>query len=105
MSSAVWKVFDLEQLKRSVAGTEPRIVEFLRGTQMSCAIYRLPVGARDMQAPHLEDEIYVVLEGKARLRIDGQERDVGDHPNVLWCDLQPAQESTVHRVVGGMQTK
>ena len=44
---------------------------------MSCAIYRLPVGARDMQAPHLEDEIYVVLEGKARLRIDGQERDVG----------------------------
>lgn len=77
MSSAIWKVFDLEQLKRQVAGAEPRIFEFLRGTQMSCAIYRLPVGARDMQAPHLEDEIYVVLEGKARLRIDGQEREVG----------------------------
>ncbi len=44
---------------------------------MSCAVYRLPVGARDMQAPHLEDEIYVVLEGKARLPRDGQEQDVG----------------------------
>ncbi len=77
MSSAVWKVFDLEQLKRRVAGAEPRIFEFLRGEQMSCAIYRLPAGARDMQAPHLEDEIYVVLEGSARLRVDGQEQEVG----------------------------
>lgn len=77
MSCATWKVFDLEQLKRSVAGPAPRIVEFLRCRQMACAVYRLPAGARDMQAPHLEDEIYVVLEGKARLRVEGQERDVG----------------------------
>lgn len=77
MSSAAWKVYDLEQLKHLVSGPKPRIVEFLRGTRMSCAIYRLPAGARDMQAPHLEDEIYVVLEGKARLRVEGQEQNVG----------------------------
>ncbi|MBL8453545.1 MAG: cupin domain-containing protein [Zoogloea sp.] len=44
---------------------------------MSCALYRLPAGARDMQAPHLEDELYMVLEGRARLRVDGQEQEVG----------------------------
>ena len=30
-----------------------------------------------MQAPHLEDEIYVVIEGRARLRIDGKDHEVG----------------------------
>ena len=77
MSSSAWKAFDLNELKKKVAGTEPRIVEFLRGESLSCAIYRLPAGSKDMQAPHLEDEIYVVLDGRARLRIAEQERDVG----------------------------
>jgi mannose-6-phosphate isomerase-like protein (cupin superfamily) len=30
-----------------------------------------------MQAPHEEDEVYMVLEGKARLKVDGQEQQVG----------------------------
>jgi mannose-6-phosphate isomerase-like protein (cupin superfamily) len=77
MSSSAWKTFDLNELKKKVAGSEPRIVEFLRGENLSCAIYRLPAGSKDMQAPHLEDEIYVVLDGRARLRVDEQERDVG----------------------------
>lgn len=76
-STSVWKVFDLASLKRHVEGGEPRIHEFLRSTGMSCAIYRLPAGARDMQAPHLEDEIYVVLEGKARLHLNDQVEEVG----------------------------
>ena len=57
-------------------GTEPSFFEFLRSQQLSCAMYRLPVGAKDMQAPHLEDEVYVVIEGRARLHIDGAEQDV-----------------------------
>jgi mannose-6-phosphate isomerase-like protein (cupin superfamily) len=73
----MWKVFNLNELKSKVAGSEPRIFEFIRSPQMSCAIYRLPAGARDMQAPHLEDELYLVLEGSARLRIDEQEQSVG----------------------------
>jgi mannose-6-phosphate isomerase-like protein (cupin superfamily) len=73
----VWKVFNLNELKGKVAGNQPAIFEFLRSSQMSCALYRLPVGARDMQAPHLEDELYMVLEGRARLRVDGQEQEVG----------------------------
>lgn len=73
----MWKVFNLNELKDKVSGKDPAIFEFIRSPQMSCAIYRLPAGARDMQAPHLEDEIYLVLEGTARLRIAGQEQDVG----------------------------
>jgi mannose-6-phosphate isomerase-like protein (cupin superfamily) len=44
---------------------------------LSSGVYRLPAGAKDMQAPHLEDEIYFVIEGKARLRVGEQEQEVG----------------------------
>jgi len=76
MSSSAWKTFDLNNLKEKVRGKEPRFFEFLRSRQMSCAMYRLPVGATDMQAPHLEDEVYLVIEGRARLKIDDVEQDV-----------------------------
>lgn len=76
-SSIVWKIFNLNELKSKVAGNQPSIFEFLRSSQMSCALYRLPVGAKDMQAPHLEDELYLVLEGRAVLSIDGQQQEVG----------------------------
>jgi mannose-6-phosphate isomerase-like protein (cupin superfamily) len=76
MSGSAWQVFDLADLRKKVEGTEPRLSEFLRRASLSSAIYRLPAGARDMQAPHLEDEIYVVLDGRARLRIGAQEHDV-----------------------------
>lgn len=72
-----WKVFNLTDLKARVAGSEPRFQEFLRSRQLSCAMYRLPAGSRDMQAPHLEDEVYLVLEGRARLKVNGQEQAVG----------------------------
>lgn len=29
-----------------------------------------------MQAPHLEDEVYMVIDGRAKLRVGGQEREV-----------------------------
>ena len=77
MSDSAWQVFQLEDLKTKVAGDEPRFFEFLRVPAISGAVYRLPVGARDMQAPHLEDEIYIVTEGRARLRVGDQEHDVG----------------------------
>ena len=77
MSSRVWQVFKLSELKGKVAGSDPCFFEFLRSSKMSCAIYRLPAGAKDMQAPHLEDELYMVLEGHAQLRIGDQEQDVG----------------------------
>ena len=76
MTVHAWQVFDLADLKKKVEGVDPRFWEFLRGPQLSCAMYRLPAGARDMQAPHLEDELYVVLDGRARLRLGEQDYEV-----------------------------
>ncbi|HET8711828.1 MAG TPA: cupin domain-containing protein [Spongiibacteraceae bacterium] len=83
MSENTWKLFDLYKLKEKVKGKEPSFFEFLRSEQLSCAMYRLPVGAKDMQAPHLEDEVYVVMEGRARMLVDGVEQEVGPG-NVLF---------------------
>ena len=76
MTDNAWQVFNLAELTERVIGNEPRFHEFLRVPTLSCAIYRLPAGAKDMQAPHLEDEVYVVLEGHARLEIDGKEHEI-----------------------------
>lgn len=76
MTDNAWQVFNLADLAEKVAGHEPRFHEFLRVPSMSCAVYRLPAGAKDMQAPHLEDEVYVVLDGRACLRIDGKDHEV-----------------------------
>jgi mannose-6-phosphate isomerase-like protein (cupin superfamily) len=81
MSPNIWQVFELEELKKRVRGPEPRFFEFLRGDRLSGAVYRLPAGAHDLQGPHLEDEIYLVLEGRARLRVGTEERDV--HPGLV----------------------
>jgi mannose-6-phosphate isomerase-like protein (cupin superfamily) len=77
MGDEAWQIFRMEDLARRVAGSEARFFEFLRVPTLSCAVYRLPAGARDMQAPHLEDEVYLVMDGRARLRIGEQEHEVG----------------------------
>lgn len=83
MPQNAWKIFDLNKLKEKNQGKEPSFYEFLRSQQLSCAMYRLPAGAKDMQAPHLEDEVYIVLEGRARMLVDGVEQEVGPG-NVLF---------------------
>ncbi len=76
MSDQAWEVFTTDELAKRVAGSEARLHEFIRTPALQCMVYRLPKGSRDMQAPHLEDEVYFVLEGKARLRLGGQEHRV-----------------------------
>jgi len=76
MTENVWRIFTLDELTRGIEGSEARFVEFLRTSALSCAVYRLPAGAQDMQAPHLEDELYFVGGGCAKLRVAGQEREV-----------------------------
>jgi len=77
MAESSWQVFQMDDLHKKVDGKEPRFHEFLRVPGLSGAVYRLPAGSRDMQAPHLEDEVYVVTGGRARLRVGEQEHAVG----------------------------
>lgn len=45
----------------------PEYREMLRTPDMSVGRYVLPVGATDPQQPHTEDEVYIVLRGRAVL--------------------------------------
>jgi mannose-6-phosphate isomerase-like protein (cupin superfamily) len=51
-------------------------VERLRVPDLSVGTYSLPAGGTDDQAPHHEDEIYVVISGRARLAADTGTADV-----------------------------
>ena len=73
-----WEVFNIAELMKHVdIGEDASYYEFIRRSSLSCAVYRLPVGCKDMQSPHLEDEVYVVLEGSARLRVGDDTQVVG----------------------------
>ena len=51
-------------------------LEFLRRQSMSAGLYVLDAGAEDTQQPHGEDEVYYVIEGRAVLEVDGDQRPV-----------------------------
>lgn len=51
--------------------------EHLRTDEMSVGTYCIPVGGKDDQQQHGEDEMYVVVRGRARLQTDTGEVEVG----------------------------
>ena len=73
--------FDVPSLEATRSELQARTgelyLEFLRRDSMSCGLYVLEPGADDPQEPHQEDEVYVVLAGRARLRLADQDRPVG----------------------------
>ena len=50
-------------------------LEFLRADSLSMGLYVLAAGARDLQSPHSEDEVYYIISGRGMLRIAQN-----DHP-------------------------
>ena len=75
------ETFDVPSLEEARAEVQHRTgelyLEFLRRDSMSCGLYVLEPGADDPQEPHQEDEVYVVLEGRARLMVAGRDHPVG----------------------------
>lgn len=71
-----WRAFDLEaEIAKQVSSGRP-YREFLRVPALSCGIYKLPAGAKDLQGPHDEDEVYLVIDGRGRVRVGGREHEV-----------------------------
>jgi mannose-6-phosphate isomerase-like protein (cupin superfamily) len=68
--------FEVDALRQKYAGAESPYNEFLRRRGMSVGVYVLPVGAEDRQTPHMADEVYVVLQGRGRLRVVDEEVEV-----------------------------
>ena len=65
--------------------------QYLTVPALSAGIYALPAGGDDPQSPHDEDEVYIVLTGKARIAIDGV-----DHP-VARGDTIYVAKNVAHR--------
>ena len=76
MSDSNWLVFQLDELLHKVEPGEVRFHEFLRTPSLSCSVYHVPAGSKEMQSAHVEDELYYVLEGRGRLRVEGDEHVV-----------------------------
>ena len=74
MAEDGWVVEDLSEVRKGLVGKDVEYLEFLNVPALSCGLYSLAAGSKDMQAPHDEDEVYFVLEGKARMRLGDEER-------------------------------
>jgi mannose-6-phosphate isomerase-like protein (cupin superfamily) len=77
MSDNTWQVFDLKEIKEKLKGDAVEYLEFLNVPALNCGVYSLAAGSTDMQAPHDEDEVYLVLSGKARMRLGSEDRNIG----------------------------
>ena len=70
------EAFSQSDVEAAHAAAGARYHQFLAVPALSCGLYVLPAGATDEQQPHLEDEVYHVLRGRARVRVAGEDRAV-----------------------------
>jgi quercetin dioxygenase-like cupin family protein len=71
------QIFNLSSLVAESERSDQRWREFLRVPYLSMGLYLLKAGQADEQQPHAEDEVYIVMGGKASFRAGGQEQFVG----------------------------
>ncbi len=75
--SQAWQIFDINGLREGRDATQSvQFSEIFHTDSMQCGLYHLKKGSKDMQTPHDEDEMYYVLEGRARLRIGDTVQEV-----------------------------
>ncbi len=65
----------LEVIKQQSRSGKPYF-EFLRVPDLSMGVYQLLVGDTDIQSPHTENEVYYVVEGRAKIKVADEDRDV-----------------------------
>ena len=68
-----WELADLEAAR---VGSGKLYHEFFSVPDLSGGLYVLEAGATDPQSPHAEDELYVVMSGKAKVVVDGEVRPI-----------------------------
>jgi mannose-6-phosphate isomerase-like protein (cupin superfamily) len=69
--------FDIKELSAKLAESGQTYDEFLRVDSLNVGIYNLAKYTTDRQSPHLDDEVYYVLEGKSKFVAGEEEREVG----------------------------
>jgi mannose-6-phosphate isomerase-like protein (cupin superfamily) len=64
-----------DMVARAKASGEGYAAAVLRSELLSVGLYTLPAGGVDDQTPHGEDEVYYVVSGRAKIKVEGE-----DHP-------------------------
>jgi mannose-6-phosphate isomerase-like protein (cupin superfamily) len=70
------QAFELAPLISQQKSSEELYLEFLRVSDLSMGLYVLPADGTDPQSPHTEDEVYYVVSGKAKIKVEEEDRDV-----------------------------
>jgi mannose-6-phosphate isomerase-like protein (cupin superfamily) len=70
---SVWSLNSLEHARQDA---RKLYLEFLREPAISAGLYTLEAGSTDPQSPHTEDEVYVVLEGRAKILVGAEDFEV-----------------------------
>lgn len=76
LGSPAVDAFELPDLLRALADSGNLYHEFVRTHDLSVGLYVLDAGATDPQAPHTEDEIYVIVSGRGRIGVADEDREV-----------------------------
>jgi mannose-6-phosphate isomerase-like protein (cupin superfamily) len=69
--------FEIDGLEASRAAAGQLYHEFLRRDSMSVGLYVLRSREADPQTPHAQDELYYVVSGHGRMRVEEHDRPVG----------------------------
>ena len=81
--------FELTGLEAQRAAAGRPYLEFLRVPALSVGLYTLEAGAVDGQSPHTEDEVYVVMAGRARITVGDEVRAVAPGSTVYVAATVP----------------
>ncbi|MFF4318551.1 cupin domain-containing protein [Streptomyces sp. NPDC001568] len=77
------KAFRLDELEAERAANDGAYLQFLRERNMSAGLYALEAGQSDPQQPHLQDEVYFVVSGRASITV-GEETTVVANGSVVY---------------------
>ncbi|TXS36856.1 cupin domain-containing protein [Streptomyces sp. OR43] len=71
------KAFRLDELEISTVVGGPFRLQFVRERNMSVGLYALDAGELDPQQPHQQDEVYLVVSGRASITVGMETTQVG----------------------------
>ncbi|WP_225728260.1 MULTISPECIES: cupin domain-containing protein [unclassified Nocardia] len=70
------QAFRLDELDADRHAKNVAYLEFLREQTLSAGLYGLDVLGTDPQSPHTEDEVYIVLSGRATITVGSETAEV-----------------------------
>jgi mannose-6-phosphate isomerase-like protein (cupin superfamily) len=70
------QAFELTQLIQQRKDSNKLYLEFLKLPDLSMGLYILPADGVDPQQPHMEDEVYYVVSGQAKIKVADEDRAV-----------------------------